>query len=43
MSNGGKHDFGKENGHQSAILKLNPNLIEPNESRKKTKQLWFRK
>jgi len=41
MSNDGKHDIGKENGHQSAILKLKPNLTEPNESMKKTEQLWL--
>jgi len=31
----------KQNGYQSAIFYLNPNLTNPNESRKRTEQLWF--
>jgi hypothetical protein len=41
MSNVGKHDFRKQNGCQSAILDLNPNMTEQNENRNKTEQLWF--
>jgi len=33
----------KQNGCQSAIFYLNPNLTDRKESRKKPEQLWFRK
>ncbi len=39
MCNVGKHDFSKDNGRQSAICDLNPNLTDRNKSRKNPEQL----